>query len=144
MRTSTFLTLTKVELLRTLIAVYRIAQLLFVSGEIQLPLAEYEIDGFKTAGFQRPSITSSLEDRHVTHMALTDRSATSRALSYGVVCKSTCVCTNSSATFVAAWTLSSETMTLLPLTLHHRQERLQWCDQGRIWTHEWRDTIFYR
>ncbi|GFX77040.1 transposable element Tcb1 transposase [Trichonephila clavipes] len=29
----------------------------------------------------------------------------------------------------------------LPLTLHHRQERLQWCDQRRTWTHERRDVI---
>ncbi|GFX66395.1 gag-pol [Trichonephila clavipes] len=43
------------------------------------------IDGFKTvirnAGSQRPPITSSREDRHVTRVALMDRAATSRALS---------------------------------------------------------------
>ncbi|GFU07343.1 transposable element Tcb1 transposase [Trichonephila clavipes] len=30
----------------------------------------------------------------------------------------------------------------LPLTLHHRQERLQWCDQRRTWTPKCPDVIF--
>ncbi|PRD31017.1 UNVERIFIED_CONTAM: Transposable element Tcb1 transposase [Trichonephila clavipes] len=30
----------------------------------------------------------------------------------------------------------------LPLTLHHRQEHLKWCDQRRTWAHEWQDVIF--
>ncbi|GFY01219.1 transposable element Tcb1 transposase [Trichonephila clavipes] len=30
----------------------------------------------------------------------------------------------------------------LLLTLHHKQEHLQWCNQQRIWTHEWRNVIF--
>ncbi|GFV56292.1 HTH_Tnp_Tc3_2 domain-containing protein [Trichonephila clavipes] len=35
----------------------------------------------RRAGSQRPSITNSREDKHVTHMALLHRAATSRALS---------------------------------------------------------------
>ncbi|UYV71903.1 hypothetical protein LAZ67_9001009 [Cordylochernes scorpioides] len=31
---------------------------------------------------------------------------------------------------------------LLLLTLHHRQELLQWCDQRRTWMQEWRDVVF--
>ncbi|GFY23742.1 hypothetical protein TNCV_1630241 [Trichonephila clavipes] len=43
----------------------------------------------RRAGSQRPPITRSREDRHVTRMALMDRSGTSRALSQelGVVYK---------------------------------------------------------
>ncbi|GFU79007.1 transposable element Tcb1 transposase [Trichonephila clavipes] len=33
-------------------------------------------------------------------------------------------------------------MALVPLTLHHRQERLQLCDQRRTWAQEWREVIF--
>ncbi|GFV92348.1 hypothetical protein TNCV_3949581 [Trichonephila clavipes] len=36
----------------------------------------------RRAGSQRPPITNSREDRHVTHMALMDREATLRALSW--------------------------------------------------------------
>ncbi|GFT92791.1 transposable element Tcb1 transposase [Trichonephila clavipes] len=38
--------------------------------------------------------------------------------------------------------LSVRAMPALPLTLQHRQERLQCCDQRRIWAHEWRDVLF--
>ncbi|GFW70458.1 HTH_Tnp_Tc3_2 domain-containing protein [Trichonephila clavipes] len=45
--------------------------------------AEYGIDGFRTViqNTVRPPITSSREDRHVTHMALMDRAATLPTLS---------------------------------------------------------------
>ncbi|GFT03792.1 HTH_Tnp_Tc3_2 domain-containing protein [Trichonephila clavipes] len=39
----------------------------------------------RRAGSQRPPITSSREDRHVTRMVLMDRAATSRALSQELV-----------------------------------------------------------
>ncbi|GFX16317.1 uncharacterized protein TNCV_4705681 [Trichonephila clavipes] len=65
---------------------------------------------------QRPPITSSREDRHVTCMALMDRAATSRALSQelGSFARPS-VCTNSSTTLAAARALSSETMAVATL-----------------------------
>ncbi|GFU70487.1 transposable element Tcb1 transposase [Trichonephila clavipes] len=71
----------------------------------------------RRAGFQRTPITSSQEDRDITHMALIDRAATSRAL-------------------------SRELGPFLPLMMHHRQKCLRWCDQQRTCAHEWRDVIF--
>ncbi|GFW50226.1 HTH_Tnp_Tc3_2 domain-containing protein [Trichonephila clavipes] len=72
------------------------------------------------AGSQRPINTRSREDRHVTCMILTDRAATLRALSQEL-----------GSFAIQQSELSSETMLQLPLTLHHRQERFQWCDQPR-------------
>ncbi|GFV24496.1 transposable element Tcb1 transposase [Trichonephila clavipes] len=72
------------------------------------------------AGSQRSPITYRREDRHVTHMALMDLRR--RLQQHGLSAR-------------RPWLR-------LPLTLHHRQERLQWRDQRRTWTNEWRDVIF--
>ncbi|GFY09064.1 HTH_Tnp_Tc3_2 domain-containing protein [Trichonephila clavipes] len=90
------------------------------------------------AGSQRPPITSSREDRHVIFMALMNREATSRALSseLGSFARE-----QVSARSVR-WRLLQHGLSAwrpwlrLPLTLHHRQEHFQWCDQQRIWAHE--------
>ncbi|GFW38319.1 hypothetical protein TNCV_1331721 [Trichonephila clavipes] len=58
----------------------------------------------------------------------------------GDVFKTTSVCTNSSTTL--AWTFNSETLTSTTLKLHHRQTRLQRCDQRRTWAHEWQGVVF--
>ncbi|GFS59979.1 HTH_Tnp_Tc3_2 domain-containing protein [Trichonephila clavipes] len=79
---------------------------------------------------QRPPITSSGEDRHVTHMAEINRAVTSRTLSqeWGSSAKQ-----QVSARTVRRCLLPHELSVRRPwlrppLTLHHRQERLQWCD----------------
>ncbi|GFT01772.1 uncharacterized protein TNCV_4205781 [Trichonephila clavipes] len=64
----------------------------------------------RRTGSLRPPIISSREDRHVTRIALMDRTATSRALSQELGSFTTIICTNSLMTFAAAWTLSSDTM----------------------------------
>ncbi|GFU71579.1 HTH_Tnp_Tc3_2 domain-containing protein [Trichonephila clavipes] len=63
------------------------------------------------AGSLQPPITSSREDRHVIRMALMDLRR--RLLHHELSAR-------------RPWLL-------LLLTLHHRQERLQWCDQRRNW-----------
>ena len=64
------------------------------------------------AGSQLPPIINSWENRYLTRMNLKDRTVISRFESrYGVIYKTTCVCTNGSMTF-ASWTVSSATMSL--------------------------------
>ncbi|GFX51243.1 HTH_Tnp_Tc3_2 domain-containing protein [Trichonephila clavipes] len=98
----------------------------------------------RRAGSQRPTITNSQEDRLVTpHITLMDRAAIERALrqELGSFARQQV----SARTFrqsLQKHGLSARRPWLrLPLTLHHRQESLQWCDQRRTWTHEWQDVI---
>lgn len=98
----------------------------------------------RRAGSQRPRITSSRDDRHLIRMAVTDRAATSRSLSQQM---GTFARQQPSARTVRRRLqqhgLSARRPWLrLPLTLHHRQERLQWCTQRRTWVHEWQNVIF--
>ena len=98
----------------------------------------------RRAGSQRPRITSSRDDRHLIRMAVTDRAATSRSLSQQM---GTFARQQPSARTVRRRLqqhgLSARRPWLrLPLTLHHRQERLRWCTQRRTWVHEWQNVIF--
>lgn len=98
----------------------------------------------RRAGSQRPAITNSREDRHFTRMALMDRTATSGALSQemGSFARQQ-VSARTVRRRLQQHGLSARRPWLrLPLTLHHRQERLQWCEQRRTWRQEWRDVIF--
>ncbi|GFV63946.1 transposable element Tcb1 transposase [Trichonephila clavipes] len=71
------------------------------------------------------------------------RHLTSPESRFGVVFKTTNVCTNSSTTFASVWTLSSETKAAASLeVVSERQERLQWGNQQRNWVHEWLDVLF--
>ncbi|PRD28583.1 UNVERIFIED_CONTAM: hypothetical protein NCL1_31938 [Trichonephila clavipes] len=97
----------------------------------------------RRSGFQRPSITRSRENRHVTRMAVSDRAAPSRALNQELESFARLsVSTNSSTTFAAAWTLSSETIAAATLDAASPANRLQWCDQRRTWTPKWPDATF--
>ncbi|GFU64869.1 transposable element Tc1 transposase [Trichonephila clavipes] len=124
--------------------------LLLVSFEIQLTVSRIwnqwvqDDNTERRVGSQRPSITGSREDRHVTRMALSDRVALSRALSQalGSFARQK-VFAQTVRRRLPQHELSARRSWLrLPLTLHHRQERLQWCDQRRTWTHEWPGIIF--
>ncbi|GFY07532.1 HTH_Tnp_Tc3_2 domain-containing protein [Trichonephila clavipes] len=122
-------------------AVYHNTVLLLSSVEIQRLLAEYEIDRFRTVIWNAvldlnfPPITSSREDMHVTRMALMDRAATSRSLSQelGSFARQQ-VSARTIRRRMLQHGLSARRLWLqLPLTLHHRQERLQWWDQRQTW-----------
>ncbi|GFW47457.1 uncharacterized protein TNCV_4537471 [Trichonephila clavipes] len=69
------------------------------------------------SGSQRPFITNSREDRHVTLMALMVTRPESRMGD---------VCTNSSTTFAAAWTFSSETAASVLFTASRGHIRVWW------------------
>ncbi|UYV61166.1 hypothetical protein LAZ67_1003682 [Cordylochernes scorpioides] len=79
----------------------------------------------RRTGFQRPAITNSREDRHVTCMALMDRIATSLE------------------SFSSQNSSKRESLSLrLLLTLHTKHKRLQWYDQRRTWTLKWSNLMF--
>lgn len=92
----------------------------------------------------RPQCTTSRDDRHIVHMAVTDRSVTSRTISQQI----------QSVTHhpVSARTIrrrlqqnglsARRPLLCLPLTRNHRRLRRQWCDERRMWTTEWNEILF--
>ncbi|GFW59609.1 uncharacterized protein TNCV_2756181 [Trichonephila clavipes] len=88
----------------------------------------------RRAGSQWSTITNCREDRSGLNGSC--NLVTNTESRIGVVFKTTSVCSISSTTFAAAWTLSSKTLAVATLDDDHRQERLQWCDQRRTWGHE--------
>ncbi|MBJ5695529.1 hypothetical protein JGG83_23035 [Salmonella enterica subsp. enterica serovar Derby] len=92
----------------------------------------------------QPQHTTDPEDRHVVRRALTDRTATSRALAQELGCL---VQQSVSARTIRRrlqqrGLVARRPLLRLPLTLHHRRMRLQWCVERRTWTTEWHDIIF--
>ncbi|GFX77988.1 HTH_Tnp_Tc3_2 domain-containing protein [Trichonephila clavipes] len=84
----------------------------------------------RRAGSQRPPINSSQEHRHVTRRALMDRAATSRVMSQELRSLARQVSARTVRQSLLQHGLSARRPCLqLPLTLHHRQERLHLCDQ---------------
>ncbi|GFW43516.1 HTH_Tnp_Tc3_2 domain-containing protein [Trichonephila clavipes] len=75
---------------------------------------------------QWPPVTNSRKDRHVARRALMGHTATSRAMSQelGSFARQQVSARTARRRLkqqgLSAWR---------PLTLHHRQERLRWCDQ---------------
>ncbi|GFX52079.1 HTH_Tnp_Tc3_2 domain-containing protein [Trichonephila clavipes] len=80
-------------------------------------------------------ITSSREDRHVNRMTLMDRAATLRALSQelGSFAKQEVSARTVLQRLLQHGLSARRPWQRQPLTLHHRRERLQWCDQRRTW-----------
>ncbi|GFV20066.1 transposable element Tcb1 transposase [Trichonephila clavipes] len=90
-----------------------------------------------------PQCTTSREDRQIVHMAVTDRSVTSRTVAQHI----------ESATHHSVFArtirrrlqqsgLSARRPLLsLPLTQNHRRLRRQWCDERRMWAAEWNEVI---
>ncbi|GFV89246.1 HTH_Tnp_Tc3_2 domain-containing protein [Trichonephila clavipes] len=83
---------------------------------------------------QLPPITSSRGERHVTHMTLIDYAATSRALreELGSFARQQVSAPTVRQPLQQHGLSARRPWLRLPLTLHHRQEHLQWCDQRRI------------
>ncbi|GFU76440.1 HTH_Tnp_Tc3_2 domain-containing protein [Trichonephila clavipes] len=87
----------------------------------------------RRAGSQRLPITNSREGKHVTRRALMNRAAISRTLSQelGSFARQQ-VSARTVRRSLQQHGLSARRPWLrLPLTLHHKQERLQWCYQRR-------------
>ncbi|GFV85819.1 transposable element Tcb1 transposase [Trichonephila clavipes] len=91
-----------------------------------------------------PQFTTSREDRQIVHMAVTDRSVTSRTVAQHIESV-----TNHS---VSARTIRSRLQQsglsarrpLLGLSLTQNHKRLcrQWCDERRMWVAEWNEVVF--
>ncbi|GFV38209.1 HTH_Tnp_Tc3_2 domain-containing protein [Trichonephila clavipes] len=77
-------------------------------------------------------------------MALMERAATSRALSQelGSFARQQVSARTVRRRLLQHGLSARRPCLRLPLTLHHRQERLQLYDQQRTWAHEWGDVIF--
>ncbi|GFY23879.1 HTH_Tnp_Tc3_2 domain-containing protein [Trichonephila clavipes] len=97
----------------------------------------------RRAGSQRPPITSSRKDKHVTLMALMDRAAMSSAPSQelGSFARKQVSAQTVQRRLQQHGLQTRRVWLRIRLTLHHRQERLQWWDQRRTSEHEWRDVI---
>ncbi|GFS66800.1 transposable element Tcb1 transposase [Trichonephila clavipes] len=143
MRTSTFLILTKVEL-QLVLSQHCCLRRSRCNGSRIWNRWVQDGKTERSAGSQRPPITSSREDRHVTLMALMDRAAPSRALSQELGSfAGQQVSARTVRRRMQQYGLSARILWWrLPLTLHHRQERLQWCDQRRTWEPELWNVIF--
>ncbi|GFW28496.1 HTH_Tnp_Tc3_2 domain-containing protein [Trichonephila clavipes] len=82
------------------------------------------------AGSQWPHTTISQEDRHVTCMTLMDLAAKSQARNQELGLFARQVSERTILQYLLQHGLSAWRPWLrLPLTLHHRQKHLQWCDQ---------------
>ncbi|GFV61897.1 transposable element Tcb1 transposase [Trichonephila clavipes] len=79
-----------------------------------------------------PQCTTSLEDRQIVRMAVTDHSVTSRTVAQHIEHYSKSARTNRRRLQQSG--LSARLLLLgLPLTHNHRRLRRQWCDERRMW-----------
>ncbi|GFV82820.1 transposable element Tcb1 transposase [Trichonephila clavipes] len=91
-----------------------------------------------------PQCTPSREDRQIVHMAVTDRSVTSRTISQHI--ESVTQHSVSARTIrhrLQQSGLSTRRPLLgLPLTQNHRCLLRQWCDERKMWLAEWNEVVF--
>ena len=91
-----------------------------------------------------PRCTTTRDDRHIVHMAVMDRSATSRTISQQI----RSVAQQSVSVHTIRRRLQQSGMSArrpllrLPLSQNHRRLRRQWCDERRTWRTEWNDIVF--
>ncbi|GFX47807.1 transposable element Tcb1 transposase [Trichonephila clavipes] len=90
-----------------------------------------------------PQCTTSREDRHIVHMAKTDRSVTSRTIAQHI--ESVTHHSVSARTIrrrLQQSDLSARRPLLgLPFTQNHRRLRHQWCDERRMCAAEWNEVF---
>ncbi|GFW78423.1 transposable element Tcb1 transposase [Trichonephila clavipes] len=96
------------------------------------------MDGLRTVirnGSQRPPITSSREDRHVTRMTSMDCATTSRAPSQELrwFARQQVFARTVRRRLQQHGLSDRKPWLWLPLTMYHRQKHLQWFDQRRTW-----------
>ncbi|GFU64371.1 transposable element Tcb1 transposase [Trichonephila clavipes] len=91
-----------------------------------------------------PQCTTSREDRQIVHMAVTDRSVTSRTVAQHI--ESVTHHSVSDRTIrrrLQQSGLSAKRPLLgLLLTQNHRRLRRQWCNERRMWVAEWNEVVF--
>ncbi|GFT09314.1 transposable element Tcb1 transposase [Trichonephila clavipes] len=88
--------------------------------------------------------TTSREDRQIVHMAVTDRSVTSRTVAQHIESVTYhLVSARSIRSRLQQSGLSARRPLLdLHLTQNYRRLRRQWCDERRMWAVEWNEVVF--
>ncbi|GFW06650.1 transposable element Tc1 transposase [Trichonephila clavipes] len=74
-------------------------------------------------GSGRRKVKSAHDDRHLLHMAVNDRTASSRQLT-------------------ARWSTATGVLLQDPFTANHRWLRLQWAHERRAWQADWHQVVF--
>ncbi|GFU92914.1 transposable element Tcb1 transposase [Trichonephila clavipes] len=91
-----------------------------------------------------PHCNTSREDRQIVHMAVKNRSVTSRTVKQHI--ESVTHHSESAHTIRCRLQQSglsaSRRLLGLPLTQNHRRLRRQWCDERRMWVAEWNEVVF--
>ncbi|GFW47847.1 transposable element Tcb1 transposase [Trichonephila clavipes] len=91
-----------------------------------------------------PQCTTSREDRQIVHMAVTDRSDTSRTVAQhiGYVTHHSVFARFIRRRLQQSVLSSRRPLLGLPLTQNHRRLRRQWCDERSMWAAEWNEVVF--
>ncbi|GFV54795.1 transposable element Tcb1 transposase [Trichonephila clavipes] len=91
-----------------------------------------------------PQCTTSLEDRQIVRMVVTDRSVTSRTIAQHIESATHhSVSARTIRRFLQQSGLSARRLLLgLPLTQNHRRLRCQWCHERRMWVAGWNKVVF--
>ncbi|GFX58145.1 transposable element Tcb1 transposase [Trichonephila clavipes] len=91
-----------------------------------------------------PQCTTSLKERHIVRMTVTDCSVTSQTVEQHIEN----VMHHSVSVRIIRRRLQQNGMSArrpllgLPLTQNHRRLHRQWCDERRIWVTEWNEVVF--
>ncbi|GFU51259.1 transposable element Tcb1 transposase [Trichonephila clavipes] len=91
-----------------------------------------------------PQCTTSREDRQIEHMAVTDRSVTSRTIAQ----HTESVTHHSVSGHTIRRRLQQNGLSTrrpllgLPLTQNHSRLHRQWCNERRMWVAEWNEVVF--
>ncbi|GFV98875.1 transposable element Tc3 transposase [Trichonephila clavipes] len=91
-----------------------------------------------------PQCKTSREDRQIVHIAVTDRSGTSRTVAQHIES----LTHHSVSARIIGRRLQQSGLSArrpllgLPLTQNHRRLRRQWCDERKMWVAEWNEVVF--
>ncbi|GFU60188.1 transposable element Tcb1 transposase [Trichonephila clavipes] len=91
-----------------------------------------------------PQCTTSREGRQIVHMAVTDRSVTSRTVAQHIesVTHHSVSARTIRRRLQQSGLSARRPLLALPLTQNHRRLRRQWCDERRMWVAEWKEIVF--
>ncbi|GFU73055.1 transposable element Tcb1 transposase [Trichonephila clavipes] len=91
-----------------------------------------------------PQCTTSREDRQIVHMAVTDRSVTSRTIAQHIesVTHHSVSARTIRRRLQQSGLTARRTLLCLPLTQNHRRLHHKWCDEKRMWVAEWNEVVF--
>ncbi|UYV85185.1 Transposase [Cordylochernes scorpioides] len=111
-------------------------------GEIQLEPSEGTTD--RRVRSHPSQCTTSRADRQIVHMAVSDRSVTSRTVVQHIqpVTHHPVSSRTIRRRLQQSGLYARRPLLRLPLTQNHRRLRHQWCDERRMWTAAWNEIVF--